>query len=86
MAHTGKPGLGRGLGEQLDEVGQVVAEELGSEDEVLARVVGEQLSAKQFGLADNTESGPAVGALDGELRCQRLASDGGRAAAIFSAP
>lgn len=46
MAHTGKLGLGRDLGEQLGVVGQVIAEELGSEDEVLAGVVGQKLSAK----------------------------------------
>lgn len=86
MAHTGKLGLGRDLGKQLGEVGQVIAEELGSEDEVLARVVGQELSAEQFGFADDAEGRPAAGVLGRELRCQRWASDGGRAAAVFSAP
>lgn len=41
----------RYLGEELEEVRQVVAEELGSNDEVLAGVVVVQLSAEEFRLA-----------------------------------
>ena len=73
MAHTGKLGLGRSLGQELDVVGQVIAEELGSKDKVLAGVVRQKLSTKQLGLADDAESRSAVGALDRGFRCQRWA-------------
>lgn len=51
------------LAEQLDEVGQVVAEELGLEDEVLAGVVCVQASSEKLCLADNTQCRPSFGPL-----------------------
>jgi hypothetical protein len=52
------------LGEQLDEVGQVIAEELGLEDQVLARVVCVQNSSEELGFADNAQCRPSIGALE----------------------
>lgn len=54
------------LAEQLDKVGQVVAQELGLEDEVLAGVVGAQGGAQQLRLADDAQGGAALGG----LRCK----------------
>jgi hypothetical protein len=51
------------LAEQLDEVGQVIAEELGLEDEVLAGVVGVEAGAQELGFADNAQRRPSLGAL-----------------------
>lgn len=51
------------LAEELDKVGQVVAEELCLEDEVLARVVGGQGSSQQLGFADDAQSRPPLGGL-----------------------
>jgi len=56
-------GLAGNLAEELDKVGQVVAEELGLEDEVLARVVGGQGSSQELGFADDAQSGPPLGGL-----------------------
>jgi hypothetical protein len=56
-------GLAGDLGEQLDEVGQVVAEELGLEDDVLARVVRVQGRAQELRLAHNAQRRPPFGAL-----------------------
>ena len=56
-------GLAGDLAEELDEVGQVIAEELGLEDEVLARVVGGQGSSQKLGFADNAQRGPSLGGL-----------------------
>lgn len=52
------------LAEELDEVGQVVAEELGFEHQVLARVPCGQGGAEELGFADDAQGGAAVGALD----------------------
>ena len=51
------------LAEQLDKIGQVVAEELGLENEVLARVVGIEGSSQELGFADDAQRGPPLGAL-----------------------
>lgn len=83
MAHTGKLGFGRNLGEKLNKVGEVVAEELGGENEALARVIGKQLSAEQLGLANDTEGRPAVGVLGAD---RVISTDGGRAAADGCVP
>ena len=56
-------GLAGDLAEQLDEVGRVIAEELGLEDEVLARVVGGQDSSQKLRLADNAQGRPSLGGL-----------------------
>ena len=56
-------GLRRDLRKELDEVGQVIAEELGLEDEVLARVVGGQDSSQKLRLADNAQGRPSLGGL-----------------------
>jgi hypothetical protein len=56
-------GLAGDLAEEFDEVGQVIAEELGLEDEVLARVVGGQGSSQELGFADNAQSRPPLGGL-----------------------
>jgi hypothetical protein len=57
-------GLAGHLAEQLDEVGQVVAEELGFEHNVLARVVRVEGSSQELGLAHNTQGRPSLGALE----------------------
>lgn len=49
--HTQVLGLGGNLSEELDEVWQVISEEFGSNDEVLAGVVGLKLRAQQLGFA-----------------------------------
>lgn len=64
-AHTLVLGRAGHLGEQLDKVGQVVAQELGLEDEVLARVPCVEGSSEKLGFADNAQGGAAFGALDG---------------------
>jgi hypothetical protein len=56
-------GLADDLAEQLDKVGQVIAEELGLEDKVLARVVGIQGSSQKLGFADNAQCRPSLGSL-----------------------
>ena len=56
-------GLAGDLAEQLDEVGQVVAEELSLEDEVLARVVSRQGSSQKLGFTDNAQRRPSLGGL-----------------------
>lgn len=56
-------GLAGNLAEELDEVGQVIAEELCLEDEVLARVVGVEASSEKLGFADNAECRPSLGSL-----------------------
>jgi hypothetical protein len=63
MEHTLVLGLAGDLAEQLDKVRQVVAEELGLEDHVLARVPCIEARAQQLGLADNAQRRPALGAL-----------------------
>lgn len=57
--------LGRAgnLAEELNKVGQVIAEELGLEDQVLAVVVSVQLGAQELGFADDAQRRPSVGAL-----------------------
>jgi hypothetical protein len=62
--HTLVLGGAGDLAEQLDEVGQVIAEELGLKDEVLARVVGVEAGAQELRLADNAQRRPSVGALE----------------------
>jgi hypothetical protein len=57
-------GLAGHLAEELDEVGQVIAEELGLEDQVLARVVGRQSSSQQLGFADNAQRRPSLSSLE----------------------
>ena len=44
-------GLRRDLRKKLDEVGQVIAEEFGTNDQVLARVVGLESRAQELRLA-----------------------------------
>ena len=51
------------LAEQLDEVGQVVAEELGSNDQVLAGMVCLESRAQKLRLALYPQSGPPLGVL-----------------------
>lgn len=63
LSRTGVLGLGDDLGKELGEVGEVLAEEGGLEDEGLAGVVGLQLAAEELGLADDTEGGSLVGVL-----------------------
>lgn len=56
-------GLAGDLAEELDEVGQVIAQELGLEHEVLARVVGRQGSSQKLRLADDAQGRPSLGGL-----------------------
>jgi hypothetical protein len=56
-------GLAGDLGEQLDEVGQVVAEELGLKDQVLARVVRVEGRAQELGFTHDAQRRPPLGAL-----------------------
>ena len=56
-------GLLGDLSEQLDEVGQVVAEELGSNDQVLAGVVCLESRAQKLRLALYPQSRPPLGVL-----------------------
>lgn len=56
-------GLGSDLGEELNEVGKVVSEELCADNEVLAGARGVGLRAHQLGLALDAEGGALVGAL-----------------------
>jgi hypothetical protein len=56
-------GLAGDLAEQLDEVGQVITEELGLEDQVLARVVRGQGRAQELGFADNAQRRSPLGSL-----------------------
>lgn len=63
IVRTGVLGLGDDLGEELDKVGQVIPQELGREDEVLARVKGQKLSAEKFGFAGDADGGALFGAL-----------------------
>lgn len=73
LSRTGVLGLGDDLGKELGEVGEVLAEEGGLEDEGLAGVVGLQLAAEELGLADDTEGGSLVGVLYSCPSCQLLA-------------
>lgn len=57
-------GLANHLAEQLDKVGQVIAQELCLEDEVLARVVCVEGSSQELGFADNAQGGPPLGGLE----------------------
>lgn len=41
--------------QKLDKVREIIAEELGFEDEVLAGVVGIQFSAEKLGFPDNAQ-------------------------------
>jgi hypothetical protein len=56
-------GLLSDLREELDKVGQVIAEELGSNDQVLARVVGVKSRAQKLRLALYPQSRPPLGVL-----------------------
>ena len=60
---TGVLGHGDDLGQQLGEVGQVVTEEAGLDDEGFAGVRGGQLSAQQFGFTGDAQSRATVGVL-----------------------
>ena len=62
--HTQILGGGGNLAEELDEVGQVVAQELGLEDQVLAGVERGELGAQELGFADNAQSGSSGGVLE----------------------
>lgn len=66
---TGELGLGNNLGQELGEVGQVLAEEVGLEDNSLTGMVGGQLAAEELGLAGDTEGGALRGVLNG-FQCQ----------------
>jgi hypothetical protein len=61
--HTLVLGGAGDLAEQLDKVGQVIAEELGLKHEVLARVVGVEAGAQKLRLADNAQRRPSLGSL-----------------------
>lgn len=63
LQHTQVLGPGCDLGQELDEVGQVVSEELGADDEVFARVGGLELGAEQLRLSLDAEGGTSLGAL-----------------------
>jgi hypothetical protein len=56
-------GLLGDLREELDKVGQVIAEELGSNDQVLARVVGVESRAQKLRLALYSQGRPPLGVL-----------------------
>ena len=58
--------LGRGsdLAEELDVVGQVIAQELGLENEVLAGVVGGEVGSEELRFADDAERRATVGSLE----------------------
>lgn len=58
-------GGGGDLAEELDVVGEVVAEELGLEDQGLTGVVGGELGSQKLGFADNAQRRPSLGALEG---------------------
>jgi hypothetical protein len=51
----GELGLGDDFAEELGEVREVVAEELGFDDEAFAGVVGGQLAAEDLSLAGDSE-------------------------------
>ena len=70
--HTKVLGRGGNLAEELDKVGQVIAEELGLEDQVLAAVEGGELSSQELGLADNAQSRPSVSVLQFSLGSAEL--------------
>lgn len=52
------------LAEKFDKVGQVITEELGLEDQVLARVVCGQGSSQKLGFSDNAQGRPPLGSLE----------------------
>lgn len=56
-------GLLGNLSEELDKVGQVIAEELGSNNQVLAGVVGLESRAQELRLALYPQSRPPLGVL-----------------------
>lgn len=60
---TGILGLRNNLGQQLGEVGQILAEEAGLEDQGLSGVRRVQLATKEFGFAGDTESRSSLGIL-----------------------
>lgn len=53
---TSELGLASNLSQQLCEVGEVVGEELGAEDEVFARVSSGDLTAQQLDLTGDAQS------------------------------
>lgn len=57
--HTQVLGRGGNLAEELDVVGEVIAEELGLEDQVLATVEGGELSSQELRLTDNAQGRPS---------------------------
>lgn len=69
LSRTGVLGLRDDLGKELGEVGEVLAEEGGLEDDGLAGVVGLQLAAEELGLAGDAEGGSLVGVLCTSPRC-----------------
>lgn len=56
-------GLLSDLSEELNKVGQVIAEELGTNDQVLARVEGLKSRAQKLRLALYPQSRPPLGVL-----------------------
>ena len=67
--HTSVSRVRGNLSEELDKVWKVVAEELGSNNEVFAGVVGEDVGTQQLRLALNSESRTSVGVLCQGQRC-----------------
>jgi hypothetical protein len=61
--HTQVLCLAGNLAEELDKVGQVIAEELCFKHQVLAGVVGAQGSSQKLGFADNAQCRPSLGTL-----------------------
>ncbi len=63
LPRTGILGLGDNLGQQLGEVGEVLAEEAGLQDESLAGVVRGQLASEELRLSCDSEGGSFCGVL-----------------------
>jgi hypothetical protein len=64
MRRTLKFGRGSYFAKKLDKVGQVIAEELGFEDEVFAGVVGADFGSKELRFANNSQRRPSLGVLE----------------------
>jgi hypothetical protein len=60
---TGVARLGEHLGQELGEVGEVLAEEVCLKHKGFPGVVGQQLTAEKLGLTGDAESGALVGVL-----------------------
>jgi hypothetical protein len=60
---TGILGLGHNLGQELGEVGQIIAQEAGLDDESLAGVRGSQLASEKLRLAVDAQGRSSLGGL-----------------------